>query len=119
MNGAAGDAVDGEVAVLDGDLAVVDGGHGAAHAQKVVVAEALEAHGHILDDALGVAGDQDAVEALLIAVKGEALHLFSGDRPVGQQRGHALVLGHLAVLQHHSGVEVAADLVGLHRRWSR
>ena len=113
VEGAAGDAGHGEVAVLHGDLGVVHDGDGAANAEEVVVAVALKVGLDALDGVLAVAGDDHAVEALFAAGHVDALGLAVGDLAALQDGGHGL--SHLAVLDDDGGIHLAADLVHAHQ----
>ena len=113
MHGAAGDAGHGEVAVLHGDLGIVHHGDGTAHAQKVVVAKALQIGLHTLDGILAAARHDNAVKAFLGTGHIDPLGLAVGHFSPLQDGGDGV--GHLAVGHHHGGVHLPADLVHPHQ----
>ena len=120
VHGAAGDTVHGELTVLNGQMHIVNGGNAGAGADKVVVTVAVQINVGVGDHIVAVAGDQNAVEILLIAGDGHADGLIAGDHAALHQSGHALGLDDLIVGDHGGSAELLAaahhqhQAVGIH-----
>ena len=115
MNRTAGHAVDGEITAVNGHIGGVDGSHGGTHAHKVVGAEAVQFHAAVLHQIGLIAGDENAVEALCIGGKIDALGLFTGDGAILNQCGHAFFFDHLAAVDDHGVGELPGDVVQPHQ----